>query len=91
MDGLLLDTEAAHRETMREAAAELGYKLPDSVFLQTVGVHRPRNRLTLAEHFGPGFPLDLFYERSDARFEEALSRGAPLRPGLDALLSTLDA
>jgi HAD superfamily hydrolase (TIGR01509 family) len=90
MDGLLLDTEAAHRDTMREAAAELGYELPDSLFLKTVGVHRPQNRITLGEHFGPEFPLDLFYERSDSRFEEILARGAPLRPGLEALLSALE-
>ncbi|TFI59018.1 HAD family phosphatase [Sphingomonas parva] len=91
MDGLLLDTESAHWDTMREAAAELGYELPDWLFLETVGVHRPQNRVTLREHYGPEFPLDLFYERSDARFEEILSRGAPLRPGLDRLLATLDA
>jgi HAD superfamily hydrolase (TIGR01509 family) len=90
MDGLLLDTEAAHFETMRETAAELGHDLPQALFLETVGVHRPQNRLTLRDHFGADFPLDLFYARSDARFEEILARGAPHRPGLAELLDMLD-
>ncbi|QAY76484.1 HAD family phosphatase [Sphingosinicella sp. BN140058] len=90
MDGLLLDTEAAHRETMKAAAADLGYDLPEPLFLSMVGVHRPRNRIMLREAFGAEFPLDLFYADSDARFEAILARGVPLRPGLHRLLDTLD-
>ena len=90
MDGLLLDTEAAHRDTMRETAAELGYELSDALFLRTVGVHRAGNRETLREGLGEDFPLEQFYEGSDARFHRLLAAGAPLRPGLFALLDTLD-
>ena len=90
MDGLLLDTEAAHHETMKAAAADLGFDLPETLFLQTVGVHRPQNRITLREALGPDFPLDAFYADSDARFAEILARGAPPRPGLSYFLDTLD-
>lgn len=90
MDGLLLDSEAAHWATMKDAAADLGFAFPDELFLRTVGVDRPHNRKLIQEVMGPGFPLDRFYEDSDLRFEEMIRRGLPVRPGAHKLLDTLD-
>lgn len=89
MDGLLLDTEAAHRETMIATAAAMGAALPEAVFLSLVGIHRDANRRTLAAHFGPDFALDAFYAESDARFEAVVAAGMPTRPGARLILDHL--
>lgn len=91
MDGLLLDTEAVQKNAMREAARELGFPLPDAVIRATVGVHRGRNRVTLREALGDGFPLDAFYAEVDRRFDVVIDAGAPLRPGVHELLDLLEA
>ncbi len=91
MDGTLLDTEAVHRITMQATARALGYDLPDTLFLELVGVHRDRNTLRLLDHFGEGFPFDEFYEDSDRRFDALWREGVPLRPGARALLEGLAA
>lgn len=90
MDGLLLDSEAAHWQTMRDAAADLGLVFPDQLFLRTVGVDRPHNRALIQAEMGPDFPLDRFYEDSDARFETLIREGLPLRPGAIELFDVLD-
>ncbi len=90
MDGLLLDSEAAHWATMKEAAADLGFEFPDSLFLKTVGVDRIHNRAQIAEELGPAFPLDLFYDDSDARFDVLVRQGLPLRPGAAKLFDAFD-
>lgn len=90
MDGLLLDSEAAHWQTMREAADDLDFVFPEPLFLRTVGVDRPHNRRLIQQEMGPDFPLDLFYEDSDVRFERMIRQGLPLRPGVLELLDALD-
>lgn len=90
MDGLLLDSEAAHWQTMREAATDLGFDFPEELFLRTVGVDRPHNRKLIQEVMGPAFPLDRFYEVSDLQFEAMIRRGLPVRPGAHRLLDVLD-
>ncbi len=90
MDGLLLDTEAAHAKTMKQAAADLGYKLTDDIFLRMVGVDRPHNKQMLRQEFGPEFPLDAFYRNSDGSFEALVRSGILLRPGVHQLLDALD-
>lgn len=88
MDGLLLDTEAAHQAAMSATVVALDLEMPDDLLLRTVGVDRTHARALLAAELPADFPLDLFYSDSDARF--AALPIAP-RPGLDALLETLDA
>lgn len=90
MDGLLLDTEAVHRRTMAEAAANMGIDFPDALFLELVGIHRDENRRTLAAHYGEDFAMDLFYDDADRRFEEACAAALPLRPDVAVLLDVLD-
>ena len=91
MDGLLLDTEAVHRETMAQSASALGLAWRDEVFLELVGVHRDENNRTLRGHYGEDFPLAAFYADSDRRFDERLAETMPLRPGVIAILDHLAA
>jgi HAD superfamily hydrolase (TIGR01509 family) len=91
MDGTLLDTEAVHRTTMQAAAQALGLDLPDTLFVELVGVHRDVNTQTLIGHFGDDFPVEAFYRDSDIRFEALWREGVPLRPGARALLDGLAA
>jgi HAD superfamily hydrolase (TIGR01509 family) len=90
MDGLLIDSEAAHWTTMKEAAVDLGFPFPHALFLRMVGVDRIHNRALLREELGPEFPLDVFYEDSDRRFEALIREAVPLRPGVFALFDALD-
>lgn len=88
MDGLLLDTEAAHIKAMTATVAELGLDVPEGLFLRVVGVDRVHARAIIDGATAPDFPIDLFYADSDLRFaESAIAK----RPGVDALLSALDA
>lgn len=91
MDGLLLDTEAAHWHTMRDAAGALGFVLPFETFQRMVGVDRLHNKQMLVAEYGDAFPLDDFYAESDARFEAIVRDGLTPRPGVAELLDTLDA
>jgi HAD superfamily hydrolase (TIGR01509 family) len=90
MDGLLIDSEAAHQRTMVDAARDLGFDFPEDLFMKTVGVDRVHNRAIIAEAFGPDFPLERFYEDSDTRFEAMVREGIPLRPGARELFATFD-
>lgn len=90
MDGLLLDTEAAHWVTMRDAAEALGFVLPFATFQRMVGVDREHNRAMLVREYGEAFPLDIFYAESDARFEVIVRNGLTPRPGVIELLDALD-
>jgi len=89
MDGTLLDTERLHHRAMGEAAVALGYAIDPPLFARLVGVHRDRNRETLRDALGDGFPLDPFYGDADRRFEALAADGVPLRPGVVALLDHL--
>lgn len=90
MDGLLIDSEAAHQQTMVDTARDLGFEFPESLFMKTVGVDRVHNRAIILEAFGSDFPLERFYQDSDARFEEMVRQGIPLRPGARELFDTFD-
>lgn len=88
MDGLLLDTEAAHMAAMTATVAALGLDVPHDLFLRIVGVDRAHARAIIERATAPDFPIDRFYADSDRRFADiAITK----RPGVDELLAALDA
>ncbi len=91
MDGLMLDTEPAYRVAWQQASAECGYHLPDALYFRLIGRSRVEGEQTLADAFGPGFPLDAFHDACLRREAAVFDTTPPIKkPGLDELLDLLD-
>lgn len=86
MDGTLLDTEALHGQAFAVTGKAMGYPLPATLQHSMVGIHRDGSRRLVADHMGPDFPLDLFFDESDVAFTAMLDAGIPLRPGAEIIL-----
>ena len=90
MDGLMLDTEHLYKSAWQQAASQLGYPLEDGFYYTLVGRTNAAGETALAEHFGPGFPLDNFRDLWARLWREAvLASGIPVKPGLKELLEYL--
>lgn len=86
----MLDTEHVYQRAWQSAAAELGYRLDDDVYLTLVGRTNAAGESALAERFGPGFPLARFRERwAELWRDDVEASGIPLKPGLTELLAYL--
>lgn len=58
MDGLLLDTERLIIDKCHQAAVELGYEVPEHVFVRCIGTDKAQTSRIVAEEMGPDFPVD---------------------------------
>jgi HAD superfamily hydrolase (TIGR01509 family) len=90
MDGLLVDTEAAYFQAMRQAADELGRALSLDDFRCFVGRPSEASDAEAMRIFGPNFPLDRFNARTDELVQAIISGGLSLKPGVIELLDYLD-
>jgi HAD superfamily hydrolase (TIGR01509 family) len=90
MDGLLFDTEIVAREVMTQAAEAMGRELPHDVFLRMVGMNFASSGKILAEHYGDGFDVDVFWAESTRRYQATLQLGVALKTGVVELLDYLD-
>jgi len=86
MDGTLLDTDALHGQAFAVTGKAMGYPLPATLQHSMVGIHRDGSRRLVADHMGPDFPLDRFFDESDLAFTAMLDAGIPLRPGAEIIL-----
>ncbi len=91
MDGLLVDTETVAREAMTLSARQMGYELPDDVFLRLVGMSFAASGQILADHFGPAFDVPAFQAESTRLYRAAAEMGVTLKAGVVELLDVLDA
>lgn len=91
MDGLLVDTEAACRDVMLEAAVAMGRDLPLPVFMRMIGLPRAQSDAVAMAHFGAGFALDDFNGRVKAAMTERCAAGIALKEGVTEILDLLDA
>jgi HAD superfamily hydrolase (TIGR01509 family) len=92
MDGLMLDTERLLYAAWQRAMADFGYEASEEVFLASVGTTVQSTNQLLRAAYGPDFPLeDTNGRTSDYIWQEVDARGAPLKPGLLALLDFLEA
>jgi HAD superfamily hydrolase (TIGR01509 family) len=92
MDGLMLDTERLLYAAWQRAMADFGYQASEEVFLASVGTTVARTNQILRAAYGPDFPLEATNDRTgDYIWQEVDARGAPLKPGLLALLDFLEA
>ncbi len=91
MDGLMLDTERLLYEAWQRAMADFGYEASEEVFLASVGTTVQSTNQLLRAAYGPDFPLEDTNGRTgDYIWLEVDARGAPLKPGLLALLDFLE-
>jgi HAD superfamily hydrolase (TIGR01509 family) len=92
MDGLMLDTERLLYAAWQRAMADFGYEASEEVFLASVGTTVARTNQILRAAYGPDFPLEATNNRTgDYVWQEVDAHGAPLKPGLLALLDYLEA
>lgn len=92
MDGLMFDTERLILRSWQRAMADFGYEASEEVFLASVGTTVASTNQLLRAAYGPDFPLEATNDRTgDYVWQEVDARGAPLKPGLLALLDFLEA
>ncbi|MGD9559930.1 MAG: HAD family hydrolase [Oscillospiraceae bacterium] len=90
MDGVLFDTERLAGEADVEAAAEMGYALPDDVRYSLMGLGADAVRETICSAMGPGFDYARFITRMRAHMaREIEAHGLPKKPGVDEALAWL--
>ena len=91
MDGLLFDTVALHEEAAGLAARDVALKMTPEIFRSLVGLPGPAGKARLLQHFGPSFPIDIFFEARRGHFYAMVDTRLVLKPGVLELLDTLDA
>jgi HAD superfamily hydrolase (TIGR01509 family) len=91
MDGLMFDTERLIWRAWRQAMDDFGYEASDEVFLASIGATVESTNQLLIAAYGPDFLLEATNRRTDEyAWQEVEARGAPLKPGLLALLDYLE-
>ena len=90
MDGLMLDTERLAQQAWQHAGAELGYPLPDELYLQAIGRTAVATEALLRNGFGADFPFPAIYARKQQYYHEALAQAIPTKTGLFELLALVD-
>lgn len=86
MDGLMIDSEVLVRAGVRRAALSLGYTFPDELYARTIGQSDVGYTEAVAEHFGPGFPLDRFLQAEAVEIQREFAAGVALKTGVVELL-----
>lgn len=91
VDGTLLDTERIYMKAWKEAAAEAGYVMPDSVLQKTRAVNTKDAARIFEEEIGNGFSYQAVRPIRVRIAEEIIKRESPiLKPGVLELLAFLE-
>lgn len=88
MDGLLIDSERLSIRCWTEAATELGFVLPENVWLRMVGLGERDTARMLGEYLDE-VQVATLAERCYALYEARMLVDMPLRPGVIELLELL--
>jgi beta-phosphoglucomutase-like phosphatase (HAD superfamily) len=87
LDGLMLDTEPVYRRSWNDAAAQLGFIIPQSFYDKLVGMPNIEGERHLEAFFGKRFPSHAFASAWRVRFNEiVLQDGIKCKTGLGELL-----
>jgi HAD superfamily hydrolase (TIGR01509 family) len=90
MDGLLIDSESLVRAGVRRAAARFGYDFPDELYGRTIGCTDTVYRASVQDHFGPGFPMERFFDVAEVEIGQALAAGVCLKAGVAELVEHVE-
>ena len=91
LDGLLVDTERLAIAAGYEVLDGMGQPHSAGLFESLVGKDDRTGARIIAAHYGTAFTVEDFGSRWNARFQEKLDAGIPLRPGAFELLEALAA
>ena len=90
VDGTLLDTERIYMQAWKEAAAELGYVMPDELLRKTRAVNTKDAARIFETEIGNGFSYEQARPLRVRIAEEIIKRESPiLKPGVPELLDFL--
>lgn len=90
MDGLLFDTENLFLRLTKETEKELGYSIPYSLHMESIGRTFDDVKELFRDHFGDGFPFREFFTRTKERVYSHIQReGMPVKEGARELIQAL--
>jgi HAD superfamily hydrolase (TIGR01509 family) len=91
MDGLMLHTEPFYREAWKQASAECGYSLSDSICARLAGLRKTDAELLLLREFGARFSIEAFRTACEKAEATVFAWNRPVKKlGLDEILALLD-
>lgn len=90
MDGLLVDTEAAFRDSLFAVAADRGHHMPMSLFERMLGVPNADSVEILLAHYGPDFDAEGLFAACWTHFHETVDVENLLKAGVRELVDHLD-
>jgi HAD superfamily hydrolase (TIGR01509 family) len=90
MDGVLFDTETLYEEAIVAASVEGGHEMTPILFRRMLGGTWQNNRTLLLDHFGAGFPVEVFRTAWMRHFDLMADTRLALKQGVVELLGTLD-
>ena len=91
MDGLMFDTERIWATLWRPALATLGLSYKEGLDVAARGTAGDSMRAVLRRFYGPDCDTDAIIEALHAQAEKAFQAPPPKKPGLDEILTWLDA
>lgn len=91
MDGLMLDSECLYQRAWKQAGADLGYDLDETVYLSLVGRSNAEAERAFVQLYGADFPVEAFRAQWEQRWQEWVKAdGISLKPGLLDLLDWVE-
>ncbi len=91
MDGLMFDTERLAAGGIRHALEKQGFAADEAEILKMAGTSIEGTRLALTAAYGETFDFTACHQDMDDYIERFVAQnGTPVKPGLYALLDTLD-
>jgi HAD superfamily hydrolase (TIGR01509 family) len=91
MDGLIFDTERPIRQAVLEAAAAVGFEMPEAFYQTLIGVPGAESDVLIKAYFGAEFPFDAFNVACRSGIARLLGAGVSIKPGAAELLGELHA
>ncbi len=92
LDGVILDSQRLATDAWTRAVATFGYRLTADLNLQLIGRNARDSDAILRAALGADFPVDAVRQTARQFFSDLTQeRGIPVKPGVEALLSFLEA
>ncbi|MDR3372979.1 MAG: HAD family phosphatase [Ancalomicrobiaceae bacterium] len=90
MDGVLFDTEAVFRRSLKSVAAEMGHAIPDDIAKSMIGVERSASQAMIRQATGGTLDVHALWNRANERVHAEAVKGELLKPGVFELLEHLE-
>jgi HAD superfamily hydrolase (TIGR01509 family) len=92
MDGVMFDTERIAVQTWRRVGEVIGYNIPETIIIESIGCDASNTQKLFEERLGENFPFSRARElRLQYAAEVITQHGVPVKEGLFELLEVLEA